>query len=199
MSDIPNAPSQEQPASSPVSRFSNKPRAPPPITPGRFNRFFNPRSSQESISSSCGRELRDITSNAINRGATGVESLAFSDLPNLRPTKRRRRSDDIFEDENSTESSTARSSPCQTVGRTRIGVGAPPLYRAFIRRARQQSERIPHWQSQTANFYSRPEDSISFLHPALPFCNASCNCKSSMCYSCSDTNLHSQQSCSDRR
>lgn len=31
------------------------------------------------------------------------------------------------------------------------------------------------WQAQTANFYTEPEDSHQFAHPALPFCTASCN------------------------
>lgn len=33
----------------------------------------------------------------------------------------------------------------------------------------------PGWQVQTASFFSNPEETHQFAHPALPFCTASCN------------------------
>ncbi|KAF4307403.1 hypothetical protein GTA08_BOTSDO04189 [Botryosphaeria dothidea] len=70
------------PPSSPTrSRASNKIRKPPPITPKRFNKFFTPRTTRNSTGhTASGRQLRDITRNAVNRKkATPRRTVVFSD------------------------------------------------------------------------------------------------------------------------
>ncbi|KAH7063321.1 WD40-repeat-containing domain protein [Macrophomina phaseolina] len=70
------------PPSSPArSRTSNKIRKPPPITPKRFNKFFTPRTTRNSTGhTASGRQLRDITQNAVNRKkATPRRTVIFSD------------------------------------------------------------------------------------------------------------------------
>ncbi|KAK8189386.1 WD40-repeat-containing domain protein [Phyllosticta capitalensis] len=71
------------PPSSPLQRpASRKPKKPPPITPKRFNKFFTPRTTRTSTShsSSSGRQLRDITRNAVNRKKpTPRRTVVFSD------------------------------------------------------------------------------------------------------------------------
>ncbi|KAK8154667.1 WD repeat-containing protein-like protein [Phyllosticta citrichinensis] len=74
--------SSPPPPSSPSSRpASRKPKKPPPITPKRFNKFFTPRTTRSNTShSSSGRQLRDITRNAINRKKpTPRRTVVFSD------------------------------------------------------------------------------------------------------------------------
>lgn len=181
--------SQEEPASSPAppsSRGSQRIKKPPPITPRRFNKFFNPRSSGSSISSRAGQELRDITFNGANRRSSLSYdlSLDFDDLPSIRPNKRRKAGDSFRSPSPFPESSPPRSSPCQRLSSPRPDDGlALPLttYRQSriclpVRKAPYTVTR-PSWQCPTANFYSRPEDAHSFVYPALPFCVATCNSK----------------------
>ncbi|QDS77331.1 hypothetical protein FKW77_004966 [Venturia effusa] len=47
----------------------------------------------------------------------------------------------------------------------------------YIARGRRRDNCI-HWQAQTANFYTEPDDAHQFAHPALPFCTASCHTNS---------------------
>ncbi|KKY24571.1 putative wd domain protein [Diplodia seriata] len=60
---------------------SNKIRKPPPITPKRFNKFFTPRTTRSGTGhGASGRQLRDITRNAVNRKkATPRRTVVFSD------------------------------------------------------------------------------------------------------------------------
>ncbi|KAK0664271.1 Cell division cycle protein cdt2 [Lasiodiplodia hormozganensis] len=74
--------SSPPPPSSPLrGRSSNKIRKPPPITPKRFNKFFTPRTTRSSTGhGASGRQLRDITRNAVNRKkATPRRTVVFSD------------------------------------------------------------------------------------------------------------------------
>ncbi|KAK7559466.1 Lethal(2)denticleless protein [Phyllosticta citricarpa] len=74
--------SSPPPPSSPSSRpVSRKPKKPPPITPKRFNKFFTPRTTRSNTShSTSGRQLRDITRNAVNRKKpTPRRTVVFSD------------------------------------------------------------------------------------------------------------------------
>ncbi|KAF2239032.1 WD40 repeat-like protein [Viridothelium virens] len=122
--------SPEQPRSSPLrlpsSNGSRKARKPPNITPKRFTRFFTPRSSVASHKSSgrlsrSGRQLRDITRDAINGAGTARSSSSgkralFEDIKpsqvasgstqRLTSHKRRRTSPPPL------DSSPPRSSPC---------------------------------------------------------------------------------------
>ncbi|KAK4992261.1 hypothetical protein LTR50_001241 [Elasticomyces elasticus] len=96
------------PLAPPSSADSRKPKKPPPITPKRFTKFFTPRVSTLASRGSgrSGRQLRDITRNAINRKTSArvgdgvkprlfedVETAGFEDIttPDLRPSKRRKR------------------------------------------------------------------------------------------------------------
>ncbi|KAK4920844.1 hypothetical protein LTR28_012835, partial [Elasticomyces elasticus] len=96
------------PLAPPSSADSRKPKKPPPITPKRFTKFFTPRVSTLASCGSgrSGRQLRDITRNAINwktsarvedgvkpRLFEDVETAGFEDIttPDLRPSKRRKR------------------------------------------------------------------------------------------------------------
>ncbi|KAL1616774.1 hypothetical protein SLS54_008166 [Diplodia seriata] len=69
------------PPSSPLRSRSNKIRKPPPITPKRFNKFFTPRTTRSGTGhGASGRQLRDITRNAVNRKkATPRRTVVFSD------------------------------------------------------------------------------------------------------------------------
>lgn len=85
---------------------SIKVKRPPPITPRRFTRFFTPRSSSDrsgnaSSQGRSGRQLRDITANAINRRAADQSHKASGlftnglddengDVQTPRPSKRRK-------------------------------------------------------------------------------------------------------------
>ena len=70
---------------------SSRPRRPPPITPKRFTRFFTPRTSTRKVTeisiSKSGRQLRDITQEALNRRhdsqqrLTQRKSMLFADVP----------------------------------------------------------------------------------------------------------------------
>lgn len=87
-------------ASSPLAgRATGKLRKPPTITPKRFTRFFTPRLSTRDDGRSkgagrSGRQLRDITRNAVNRRSAGqampVKSLDFVDLDAQTPRKKRK-------------------------------------------------------------------------------------------------------------
>ena len=110
----------------PASNGSRKARKPPNITPKRFNRFFTPRSSAGSEKtparpSRSGRQLRDITREAINRVGSITKSSStkralFEDVqpsslsqcstPRSKSSKRRRISSAA------PDSSPPRSSPC---------------------------------------------------------------------------------------
>jgi len=169
--------SQDEPASSPVppsSRGSQKLRKPPPITPRRFTKFFNPRSSSTPGSSRAGQELRDITLNGVNRRQQESHdlSLDFGDLPALPPSKRRRgnRSPSPCID-----SSPPRSSPCQRLSSPRNSRQARICLP--IRKAATFGTSI-QWQSTTADFCTNPNDTHSFAYPALPFCLAPCHANS---------------------
>src|ERR1700712_3185143 len=63
--------SRKERSRSPRSRKTSKPKRPPPITPKRFSKFFTPRSSASQAArlsaTRAGRQLRDITTSAINR------------------------------------------------------------------------------------------------------------------------------------
>lgn len=78
----------------PASRMANlKPRKPPSITPKRFTKFFTPHSSlsAKSRSGKSGRQLRDITKNAVNRKASVSAIVAgFDDIHPETPHKRRK-------------------------------------------------------------------------------------------------------------
>ncbi|KAL9096844.1 MAG: hypothetical protein Q9165_000808 [Trypethelium subeluteriae] len=128
--------SPEQPHSSPLralsSNGSRKARKPPNITPKRFTRFFTPRSSIATHNppgrpSRSGRQLRDITQDAINGAGTARSSysgkralfedvkpsrVAQSSTPRLTPHKRRRVTPPPH------DSSPPRSSPCHQLSDT---------------------------------------------------------------------------------
>lgn len=92
------------PSSPPAASVSRKPRKPPPITPKRFTKFFTPRNTKSDArragqESKAGRQLRDITRNAVNRrrGLGPLEDdgslLQSKDedlLASSRPNKRRK-------------------------------------------------------------------------------------------------------------
>lgn len=94
---------QENVASSPPpAPTSRKLKKPPPITPKRFTKFFTPRNTKSGSckggrQSKAGRQLRDITRNAVNRRiATEREGLGKCELQDeelsSRPSKRRKQS-----------------------------------------------------------------------------------------------------------
>lgn len=173
----------ELPASSPPvpsSRGSQKPKRPPPITPKRFKKFFNPRSSGGLINSRSGRELRDLTSSDVNRRSLdgARTTLSFDALPIERSSKRRK----AVETEDlgymsMLESSPPRSSPCQRMLQSVTELYQPPatpepMYCLPIRRAPRQLYKPTH-PTPTTRFYSTPEDVHRF--DSVPFSTAACN------------------------
>ncbi|GME43753.1 hypothetical protein GTA08_BOTSDO04189 [Neofusicoccum parvum] len=73
--------SSPPPPSSPTrTTRSHKIKKPPPITPKRFTKFFTPRTTRNNTDSTSGRQLRDITRNAVNRKkATPRRTVVFAD------------------------------------------------------------------------------------------------------------------------
>ncbi|KAF2138711.1 uncharacterized protein K452DRAFT_360949 [Aplosporella prunicola CBS 121167] len=237
-------PSSQTFASSPPSPTSSrpvhskKPKKPPPITPKRFNKFFTPRTSSSSISQSrSGRQLRDITRNAVNRRRSPRRHIVFSEpastgfenciTPKLENNKKRKllpspesspvqpspskksraavqtvkfdiakdvvdvdsdaettileleEGEEEEEEEEEEEKETKVSLPIRRAPSS--STASRLLQRLFGgRRAIGRGRVYDHctdWQSQTSNFYSRPEDLYS-SGSDLPFCTASCNTNS---------------------
>lgn len=120
----PAIPDQENIASSPLrarttgyQNDSGKLKKPPTVTPKRFNKFFTPRdttSSSKNRPSKAGRQLKDITRDAINRRKSSGSDVFLSinkdgqDEHAVRPAKRRKHSFDIA-------SSPPLSSPLESV------------------------------------------------------------------------------------
>jgi len=182
----------EFPASSPPmpsSQGSQRPKRPPPITPKRFNKFFNPRSSRTTgkpLKSRGGNELRELTSNEVNRRSLdeGRAELYFDDLPTERSSKRRKASDDIEESLYMAlpdSSPVPRSSPCrrtpQRVRRYEVFTTPEPTYCLPIRK-RMVPSFTPDVRYYTSRFYSNADDVHRFT--AVPFSTAACNSKSSV-------------------
>jgi len=118
-------PGQENLASSPLRSRSDaaaalkssslKPKGAPTVTPKRFNKFFAPRatlSGRGGRQSKAGRQLRDITRNAVNRRKSAPLGIALGEevdeLVSSRPAKRRKQSFDM-------PSSPPQSSPLKRV------------------------------------------------------------------------------------
>ncbi|KAF9629385.1 hypothetical protein BFW01_g10588 [Lasiodiplodia theobromae] len=157
--------SSPPPPSSPLrGRSSNKIRKPPPITPKRFNKFFTPRTTRSSTGhGASGRQLRDITRNAVNRKkATPRRTVVFSDAnvadsenfvtPKLGSKKRKLLP--------SPESSPIQPSPSK--------------------KARSYTHTVNFdiaEDDETANFYTGRDDVHSFPSD-IPFCTAACNTNS---------------------
>ncbi|KAI9671391.1 MAG: hypothetical protein M1831_004300 [Alyxoria varia] len=200
-SSIPSS-SQDVPASSPLApairdapsiRRSTKPTKPPTITPRRFSRFFNPHLTRST--SSAGRQLRDITRNALNRGpGVGLEEDEF---PEARP-KKKRKSSPLIEDPVESASAVCPSSPLRSSPCPRRSleeeVATPEESEVecqeeledlprpkCIQRSRARGlvvSSVPDWRTQTSRFYSRPEDQHHFPQSGVPFCTAACNTNS---------------------
>ena len=196
-SSPPNVPASSPLAPShqdvPSSRRSTKPQKPPTITPRRFTRFFNPHFTRNT--SNAGRQLRDITRNALNRGAgIGLEDVEFLEG---RPKKKRKSSswdDDPVESASAVcPSSPLRSSPCPRRSVEEEVATPEECEEDFeepfedvprpkrIQRSRARgliASRVPDWRTQTSSFYSRPEDQHHFPQSGVPFCTAACNTNS---------------------
>ncbi|KAE9969500.1 hypothetical protein BLS_005339 [Venturia inaequalis] len=178
-------------------------RKPPPVTPKRFNKFFTPRSSAGRVSkptvTRAGRQLRDITHQpSLNSRVApprqhrtpNKKSVAFQDIhagPKAlqTPTSSSRKRKSYATPESSPPQL---SSPCKRIHLDDVIPSSPPAFlddlpmyeRSITPEPREPPPRIRraqggNWQAQTANFYTEPEDSHQFAHPALPFCTASCN------------------------
>ncbi|OQO10309.1 hypothetical protein B0A48_04667 [Cryoendolithus antarcticus] len=102
LEDLASSPLKYRGENASLVSASTKLRKPPTVTPKRFTKFFTPRnvtSGTRGRPSRAGRQLRDITRNAINaRHATQTEGVLGDEVDdNLssRPTKRRKQSFDI--------------------------------------------------------------------------------------------------------
>ena len=90
-------------SSPPAGPTSSKLRKPPTVTPKRFTKFFTPRhavqnNGRSKPSGKSGRQLRDITRNALNRkGETAcaqsrpTKTLTFEDIENVTPRRESKR------------------------------------------------------------------------------------------------------------
>lgn len=178
-------------SSAPCGRPSRKPKKPPPLTPNRLSRFFNPPSSRLRASTLAARQVRQFP----YHGAGAQSNTAASrnahprDLSTASATKRRKTSSESKET-SSSQDYLSSGSPCPSFSPhphsssdREQDLYLASLLKTFkepIRRAKISglSQRAPNWRHFTAQFMTGPED-VHVFQDTIPFCTKACNSQSS--------------------